>query len=73
MIIKCRVCQEPLQHTPDRPHSTCTNVACSNHRVPVVTVPYEQVGTGQQGAAFEVRAGDERQLVQTAFTFGERR
>ena len=42
MIIKCRVCQEPLQHTPDRPHSTCTNVACSNHRVPVVTVPYEQ-------------------------------
>ena len=38
-----------------------------------VTVPYEQVGEGQKGAAFEVSAGDERQLVQTAFTFGEQR
>ena len=38
-----------------------------------VTVPYEQVGQGQQDAAFDVRAGDERQLVPTAFTFGDAR
>ncbi len=38
-----------------------------------VTVPYEQVGQGQSDAAFEVSAGDERQLVPTAFTFGDGR
>ena len=38
-----------------------------------VTVPYEQVGEGRQDAAFEVRAGDERQVVPTAFTFGDAR
>lgn len=36
-----------------------------------VTVPYEQIGAGQHDAAFEVHARDERQVVATAFNFGD--
>ena len=64
-------------HSPGKPAGDPLRFEVEPNRVtPVrvfVTVPYEKVGTGQQGAAFDVRAGDERQLVQTAFTFGDRR
>ncbi len=36
-----------------------------------VTVPYGQIGVGQQNAAFELRSGSERQVVETAFNFGD--
>ena len=64
-------------HSPGKPAGEPLSFEVEPNRVtPVrvfVTVPYEQVGEGQQDAAFEVRAGEERQVVATAFAFGERR
>ena len=60
---------------PGKPGGTSLKVEVEPNRVtPVrvfVTVPYERIGQGQQDAAFEIRAGDERQVVETAFTFGD--
>ena len=62
---------------PGKPGGTSLKVEVEPNRVtPVrvfVTVPYERVGQGRQDAAFEVRAGDEQQVVETAFTFGGER
>nr|MBF0664997.1 cytochrome c oxidase accessory protein CcoG [Brevundimonas sp.] len=64
-------------HAPGRPAGEPLRIQVEPNRVtPVrvfVTVPYEQVGRGQTGAAFDIRAGDERQQVDTAFAFGEPR
>ena len=62
---------------PGRPAGEPLRIEVAPNRVTpmrvFVTVPYEQIGQGQTGAAFDVRAGDERQQIDTAFTFGDAR
>ena len=63
--------------SPGRPSSEPLSLRVDPNRVtPVrvfVTAPADQVAEGSRPATFEIRSGDEVQIVRTAFDYGEAR
>jgi len=63
--------------SPGRPESDPLTLQVDPNRVTsvrvFVTAPATKVAEGSRPASFEIRSGDERQTVRTAFEYGELR